>query len=65
MTASVTYGKDEYGGPGLEFGLLDNKNTAYNVGINVTPTATVAFGANYGRDKFNAFQKSRNANPRA
>ena len=22
----MTYGKDVYGGPGLEFGLLDNKN---------------------------------------
>jgi hypothetical protein len=63
LTASVAYGKDTYGGPGLEFGLLDNKNTAYNFGVNVTPMNTVAFGANYGRDNYNAFQKSRNANP--
>ena len=63
LTASVTYGKDTYGGPGLEFGLLDNKNTAYNVGVNVTPKAGIAFGANYGRDDFSSFQKSRNANP--
>jgi hypothetical protein len=63
VTGSVSYGKDEYGGPGHEFGLLDNKNTAYNVGINIAPTATVAFGANYGHEKYNGTQKSRNANP--
>jgi hypothetical protein len=63
LTASVTYGKDEYGGPGLEFGLLDNKNTSFNLGVNFTPSDHIAFGANYGRDDFNTFQKSRNANP--
>lgn len=63
ITASVTYGKDQYNGEGMEFGLLDNKNTAYNVGVNWAPTATVAVGANYGRDNYDAFQKSRNANP--
>lgn len=63
IVASVAYTKDEYGGPGLQFGLLDNKSTAYNIGINVTPMETVAFGANYGRDDFSGFQKSRNANP--
>lgn len=63
VVGSVAYGKDEYGGPGLQFGLLDNKNTSYNIGFNVYPTTTVAFGANYGRDDFNAFQKARNANP--
>jgi len=63
VTASVTYGKDTYGGPGMEFGLLDNKNTAYDVGVNFSPMAKVAFGMNYGREDYNAFQKSRNANP--
>jgi hypothetical protein len=63
LTASVTYGKDVYGGPGLEFGLLDNNNTAYNFGVNFTPNATIALGANYGYDTFSSFQKSRNANP--
>ena len=38
-------------------------NTAFNIGVNFTPTDHVAFGANYGRDNFTAFQKSRNANP--
>lgn len=63
VTASMAYGRDEYGGPGLQFGLLDNKNTSYNVGLTFTPSATVTFGANYGRDDYHAFQKSRNSNP--
>ena len=63
LNASVAYLNDQYGGPGLEFGLLENQNTAYNVGINFMPSATVAFGANYGRDDFSTFQKARNANP--
>jgi MtrB/PioB family decaheme-associated outer membrane protein len=63
VMASVTYGKDAYSGPGLEFGLLDNNNTAYNVGVNFTPSAGIAVGANYGYDTFSSFQKSRNANP--
>jgi hypothetical protein len=63
FTASVTYTDDQYGGPGLEFGLLENTVTAYNVGVNYTPNAHVAMGVNYGRDDFSSYQKSRNANP--
>jgi len=63
LTASVTYTDDQYGGPGLEFGLLENTNTAYNVGLNYTPSDHLAMGVNYGRDDFSAYQKSRNANP--
>lgn len=63
FTASVATAKDTYGGEGHEFGLLDNTNTAYNVGINVNPSIRVSFGANYGRDSFSSLQNSRNANP--
>ena len=63
VTASLVYGKDAYGGPGAEFGLLDNKNTSFTIGVNFTPMATLDCGASYGRDKYTAFQKSRNANP--
>jgi hypothetical protein len=63
FTASITYTDDHYGGPGLEFGLLDNTNTAFNLGVNYTPTSSIALGANYGRDDFSSYQKSRNANP--
>ena len=63
LTFSVAAGSDSYGGPGHEFGLLDNDNQAYNAGINFYPTDAVSFGANYGRDHYTANQKSRNANP--
>jgi len=63
FTASVTYTDDQYGGPGLEFGLLENTNTAFNLGVNYTPSDHIAMGVNYGRDDFSTFQKSRNANP--
>jgi hypothetical protein len=63
FTASVTYTDDQYGGPGLEFGLLENTNTAFNLGVNYTPSGHIAMGVNYGRDDFSTFQKSRNANP--
>lgn len=63
ITASMTYGKDAYGGPGMEFGLLDNKNTAFAIGVDFMPMETVDFGASYGRDNYTALQKSRNANP--
>ena len=63
VTASLAYTKDAYGGPGLEFGLLDNKSTAFSIGANFMPTDTVDFGLSWGRDEYTAFQKSRNANP--
>ena len=63
VTFSVAAGTDIYKGPGHEFGLLDNTNTAYNAGVNVNPMPQVSFGANYGRDHYDSNQKSRNANP--
>jgi MtrB/PioB family decaheme-associated outer membrane protein len=63
LTFSVAAGKDVYKGPGHDFGLLNNSNTSFNVGINLNPARSVAFGANYGRDHFSSDQKSRNANP--
>jgi MtrB/PioB family decaheme-associated outer membrane protein len=63
FTVSVAAGKDIYNGPGHDFGLLNNSNTAYNAGVNVSPTKQVAFGANYGYEKFSSLQNSANANP--
>jgi len=62
---SMAYGKDDYqeGDPEQEFGLLNNKNTSYTVGINYAPSAKVNLGADYGHEKYEAFQESRNANP--
>lgn len=65
MDATVSYarGKDVYQGEGHEFGLLDNENSAVNFGMNFTPKEHIAFGFNYGLDKYSSFQSSRNANP--
>jgi hypothetical protein len=65
VTFSLASGKDDYQGAdsSQEFGLLDNKNTAYTVGVNFTSSAKVNVGADYGRETFNSLQESRNANP--
>jgi hypothetical protein len=63
VSFSFASGKDTYKGPGHEFGLLDNDNTAINIGFNAYPSDAISFGANFGRDHFDANQKSRNANP--
>jgi hypothetical protein len=49
--------------PGELFGLQSAESTSWNFGINVHPNDRLAFGANYGFDRYNSFQLSRNANP--
>ncbi len=63
ITASYASGLDKYDEVDQDFGLLDNKNTSANVGVTVTPMSQVAFGFNYGQDKFKSLQRSRTANP--
>ncbi|MGE5814653.1 MAG: MtrB/PioB family outer membrane beta-barrel protein [Acidobacteriota bacterium] len=63
FTVSMAAGRDKYNESDQEFGLLNNDNTSYNFGVNVTPIDKVAFGFNYGRDTYTASQESRNANP--
>jgi len=46
-----------------QFGLLSQDIEAIVGGVNLNPNETVHFGISYGRDKFDALQKSRNANP--
>ena len=68
---SYAGGKDEYKidesapvtRPDELFGLNDASVNSVNVGVNVRPRDTVGFGANYGRDKYSALQRSRNASP--
>jgi hypothetical protein len=62
---SVAHGKDDYqeGDPRQEFGLLDNKSTSYTAGVNYAPSQKVNLGADYGYEKFEALQASRNASP--
>lgn len=63
VTASYGTGRDKYEGEGHEFGLLDNDNTFYSLGLNFTPRDNVAFGVSYAREQYEAMQESRNANP--
>jgi hypothetical protein len=62
---TLSTGKDDYAGAdsSQEFGLLDNKNTAFTVAVNYVPDAKVNIGAEYGRETFKSLQESRNANP--
>lgn len=63
FTASYAAGRDNYDSAEQIYGLLNNKNTTFNVGVNFAPTTMVAIGANYGQDKFNSLQQSKTANP--
>jgi MtrB/PioB family decaheme-associated outer membrane protein len=63
VNMSIAAGKDKYTGEGHDLGLLSNKNNVVTLGVDVTPSDKVVFGASYGRDSYNAFQTSRNANP--
>lgn len=63
LSVSVAAGKDDYQIGAMQFGMLDNNNTAYNAGVNINTPAGVMFGANYGRDTYKTNQRSRNANP--
>lgn len=54
--ASIPAGREQ-------FGLLSQDVDAVVAGVDVTPRDTVHLGASYGRDRFAALQKSRNANP--
>jgi hypothetical protein len=58
-------GEDDYAeaDPEQEFGLLDNENSAWTVGLSYAPSNTVNIGADYGRETFSSLQESRNANP--
>jgi hypothetical protein len=62
---TLSAGRDDYAGadPTQEFGLLNNNNTAYSIGINVTPNEKLNLGADYGRETYDSLAESRNANP--
>jgi MtrB/PioB family decaheme-associated outer membrane protein len=65
VSFSLATGKDDYqeGDAAQEFGLLDNKNTAWTVGVSYAPSDRVNIGADYGHEEYDATQQSRNANP--
>jgi MtrB/PioB family decaheme-associated outer membrane protein len=63
VTFSANLGKDTYDDPLQEFGLLNNKNQVYTVGLDATPNDMVSAGVSYGYEKYTAVSASRNANP--
>ncbi len=65
LNVAVSTAKDDYQGadPVVQFGLLNNTNTSYTVGFSLTPSPKVGIGGEYGREKYNALQQSRNSNP--
>jgi len=63
VSFALAAGKDKY--PDQEFGLLDNKNQAYTVGVDLYPNDQVSFGVLYAFEKYDALMKSRNASPGA
>jgi hypothetical protein len=65
LNFSYVYGKDDYqkGDASQKFGLLNNTNKTYTAGVSYAPSAKVSVGADYGYEKWDAFQASRTANP--
>jgi len=61
FTATTAVGRDRR--PDANFGLLSFDTTGYSVGVDVTPSPSVAFGASYGHETSRSSQKSRQANP--
>ncbi|MBI2834509.1 MAG: MtrB/PioB family decaheme-associated outer membrane protein [Acidobacteria bacterium] len=61
LTASVATGKDDYKNSG--FGLRDNENRVYSLGVDLLPGDTVTFGLSYGLETYSALQRSRTASP--
>jgi MtrB/PioB family decaheme-associated outer membrane protein len=58
---SAALGNEDY--PGTNFGLRDNDNQVYTVGVDVVPRDSLSFGVSFGYEEYNALQASRTANP--
>lgn len=63
INASAFVGEDRYDEAGQQFGLLNNDNTGYAVGLSIAPGHGVSFAATYGYERYTALQRSRSANP--
>ncbi len=61
LSFSVFRGKDDY--PDQQFGLMNNDNTGINFGVDLMPSDKVSVSFNVGREKYDALQQSRTANP--
>jgi len=61
FNASLATGHDDYSES--YFGLRDNKNNSYSLGVDLVPRDTVTLGVEYVHEKYTAVQWSRTANP--
>jgi len=61
FSGTAGIGKENY--PGANFGLRDNNNHVYSVGMSYVPSDKVNFGIEYGWEKYDALQASRTSNP--
>jgi MtrB/PioB family decaheme-associated outer membrane protein len=61
FSGTAGIGKENY--PGTNFGLRDNNNHVYSVGMSYVPSDKVNFGIEYGWEKYDALQASRTSNP--
>jgi MtrB/PioB family decaheme-associated outer membrane protein len=61
LNGSLSYGKENY--LGGTFGLRNNDNHVYSVGVDFVPDDRVNLGVTYGWEKYNALETSRTANP--
>jgi MtrB/PioB family decaheme-associated outer membrane protein len=61
FNASAAAGREDY--PGTNFGLRNNDNNVYTVGVDCVPSDVVNFGISYGYEEYKALQASRTANP--
>lgn len=61
FNASAAAGKDDY--TNSTFGLRNNENQAYTIGVDLVPSQTVDFNLSYGFEKYTALQASRTASP--
>ena len=61
LYGSVAFGKDDY--TESEFGLRDNTHRIFTVGSDMMPRENVSIGASYSYERYNAFSRSRQANP--
>ncbi len=61
VNASAGVGTEEY--PGTNFGLRNNDNNVYSLGVDFVPLDSISMGVTYGYEKYTALQASRTANP--
>lgn len=63
VSVTALAGKDEYNEDAQKFGLLNNDNKVFSVGVDLTPSDKAAVGASYGWERYTGMMRSRNANP--